>query len=304
MTLGKKLSNYRKILGWTQQQLGEHLNLSAQAVSKWENDLAEPDLATLKALASLYAVSIDQLLNTEEDSFSFTQSGAKTDSDKGGETFADAKYDNWKETPRTIGFCKNCGIAVTDENVGKKTPKVLCRNCWELELEEEINDRQRRAMNVKRYEEKRKLISDDLKRRRRRSLVYGGLAGGFFFVIFLPELFKDFSLASLICTFVLPYAVLSFVTLLFYDCPVTNVIISMLGAPIHFPGLIFTFDLGGFLWLIGMKLLFGAIGLIAGLICLCFGLLLGIIIAPFVFPKIMIDLNRDIKRGVESEYVF
>ena len=40
MTLGKKLSSYRKIAGLTQQQLGEHLNLSAQAISKWENDLA------------------------------------------------------------------------------------------------------------------------------------------------------------------------------------------------------------------------------------------------------------------------
>ena len=63
MTLGKKLSGYRKMLGITQQQLGERLNLSPQAISKWENDLAEPDLATLKMLAELYKVSIDELLD-------------------------------------------------------------------------------------------------------------------------------------------------------------------------------------------------------------------------------------------------
>jgi transcriptional regulator with XRE-family HTH domain len=58
MSLGRKLANYRKLAGFTQQQLGEALNLSPQAISKWENDLAEPDLATLRALSELYKIPI------------------------------------------------------------------------------------------------------------------------------------------------------------------------------------------------------------------------------------------------------
>ena len=65
MTLGKKLSCYRKLAGMTQQQLGAHLNLSAQAISKWEKDLTEPDLSTLRALAELYKVTVDELLDPE-----------------------------------------------------------------------------------------------------------------------------------------------------------------------------------------------------------------------------------------------
>ena len=65
MALGKKLANYRKLAGLTQQQLGEQLNLSPQAISKWENDLAEPDLATLRTLADLYKVSVGELIDPD-----------------------------------------------------------------------------------------------------------------------------------------------------------------------------------------------------------------------------------------------
>ena len=63
MTLGEKLSTLRKNYGLTQTQLGEKLNLSAQAVSKWENNLAEPDITTLKKLALIYGVSIEEIVN-------------------------------------------------------------------------------------------------------------------------------------------------------------------------------------------------------------------------------------------------
>ena len=65
MTIGQKLAGYRKLSGMTQQQLGDYLNISAQAISKWEKDLSEPALATLRVLADLYKVSIDELLNLE-----------------------------------------------------------------------------------------------------------------------------------------------------------------------------------------------------------------------------------------------
>ena len=38
MTLGKRIAMLRKNQGWTQEQLGEKVGVSAQAVSKWEND--------------------------------------------------------------------------------------------------------------------------------------------------------------------------------------------------------------------------------------------------------------------------
>ncbi|MBQ8356481.1 MAG: helix-turn-helix domain-containing protein [Clostridia bacterium] len=66
MTLGKRLAAYRKQNRLTQQQLGEQLNVSAQAVSKWENDQAQPDLVTICKLAALYQISVDTLLTGED----------------------------------------------------------------------------------------------------------------------------------------------------------------------------------------------------------------------------------------------
>lgn len=62
MTLGKRLSQLRKKNYYTQQELGQKLNISAQAISKWENDLSEPDLSTLRKLAELYDITISELL--------------------------------------------------------------------------------------------------------------------------------------------------------------------------------------------------------------------------------------------------
>ena len=62
MTLGKRLKILRKMNYYTQQTLAQELNISAQAISKWENDLSEPDLATLRKLAGLYKISLSELL--------------------------------------------------------------------------------------------------------------------------------------------------------------------------------------------------------------------------------------------------
>lgn len=62
MTMGKRITAYRKGLGLTQDQLAERVGVSPQAVSKWENDLSCPDISTLPVLAEIFGVSTDELL--------------------------------------------------------------------------------------------------------------------------------------------------------------------------------------------------------------------------------------------------
>ena len=61
-TLGNKISENRKRKALTQEELATQLNVSAQAVSKWENDLSIPDLPILIALADLFNLSLDDLI--------------------------------------------------------------------------------------------------------------------------------------------------------------------------------------------------------------------------------------------------
>ena len=65
-TLGTKISEYRKMKGMTQDELAEKLNVSGQAVSKWENDLSIPDLPLLIELAKFFHVTLDELILPEE----------------------------------------------------------------------------------------------------------------------------------------------------------------------------------------------------------------------------------------------
>lgn len=62
MTLGQRIAFYRKKQVLTQAQLGEQLNISAQAISKWENDQAEPDITTLIQLSKILKVTLNELL--------------------------------------------------------------------------------------------------------------------------------------------------------------------------------------------------------------------------------------------------
>lgn len=64
-TLGKRIAAYRKKLSLTQDQLAEKLGITAQAVSKWENDLSCPDITMLPKLADIFDITIDTLLGRE-----------------------------------------------------------------------------------------------------------------------------------------------------------------------------------------------------------------------------------------------
>ena len=62
-TLGKRISILRRRKGLTQDELAEKLNITPQAISKWENDQTCPDINLLPQLAKILGVSVDELLS-------------------------------------------------------------------------------------------------------------------------------------------------------------------------------------------------------------------------------------------------
>ena len=60
--IGANIVRYRKEHNLTQEELAKQLNITYQAVSKWENEQATPDISLLPALASILNVSIDSLM--------------------------------------------------------------------------------------------------------------------------------------------------------------------------------------------------------------------------------------------------
>ena len=67
-TLGMMISSFRKEKGMTQIELAEKMGVTDKAVSKWERDLACPDVSTLPKLAEIFDVSEDELMQCKAES--------------------------------------------------------------------------------------------------------------------------------------------------------------------------------------------------------------------------------------------
>lgn len=83
MTIGDSIRYHRKRLNLTQTQLAERLNVTAQAVSRWENDIGLPDITMAVPLARALGTTTDELLRF-------------------GERYQEFEK-RWKETLRTYG---------------------------------------------------------------------------------------------------------------------------------------------------------------------------------------------------------
>lgn len=61
-TIGSRISEARKAHGYTQEEFSQLLDVSAQAVSKWENDISCPDIQLLPKIADILGMTTDRLL--------------------------------------------------------------------------------------------------------------------------------------------------------------------------------------------------------------------------------------------------
>ena len=65
--ISKNLKNLRKIHKFTQEEVAEKINVSRQAIAKWENGDSTPDINSCIELAKLYDVTIDDLVNYSDE---------------------------------------------------------------------------------------------------------------------------------------------------------------------------------------------------------------------------------------------
>ena len=70
---GDTISRLRKEKGLTQSQLGKLLNVSYQAISKWENDLAEPSLQSIEEMSKIFDVPVSYFFNESDDEIETSQ---------------------------------------------------------------------------------------------------------------------------------------------------------------------------------------------------------------------------------------
>lgn len=98
MSLATKLVTLRKQKGLTQLDLAERLNVSRQAISRWEVGAAVPSTDNLKVLGEIYDVPVDYLLNDE-----LTELPDNTSSQEDNRTNQEKDFERAKRRP--LVFC-------------------------------------------------------------------------------------------------------------------------------------------------------------------------------------------------------
>lgn len=82
MTLGTNFFNARKKQGLSQEDVAEKLGVSRQTISKWELDETLPDINQSKRLATLYKITLDDLIEFDPDLNDIKEVIAKTSEEK------------------------------------------------------------------------------------------------------------------------------------------------------------------------------------------------------------------------------
>ena len=239
--LGQTITEYRKKLNLTQKDLGEKLNVSPQAVSKWENGQAEPDASTIIKLCEIFRISTDELLgNTPPDD----EAAAATATEAAVEAPAPQPQivrETVVEQKIINGYCERCKKPVGPneyviEHHGRGTgvQYIYCKKC-KAEMD---------AAN-RRYE------YSSHKSTTVKSIIWGCVAGVIALVLALVGLLVgDPSFpkgAAVVIAVIAGVAFFSFIMQMFWDGVVNDMFFFFLKS-FKMPGVIFTLDLDGIIF--------------------------------------------------------
>ncbi|MBD5632455.1 MAG: helix-turn-helix transcriptional regulator, partial [Clostridia bacterium] len=129
MDYGEKISRLRKSKGITQEELGKVLNVTYQAVSKWERGESQPDFATMSQIAKYFQVPLSYFEDGEET--------ARTEAVSDG----------------VIGMCTECGKMLKDDEVYSSSPKIICKSCAERQQRQQAEQEEALKRKAEHYAE-------------------------------------------------------------------------------------------------------------------------------------------------------
>lgn len=274
MDLGNKIQQLRKQNNLTQLDLAEKLNVSPQAVSKWENGQSEPDFATLNKICKIFNVSISNF--SEENNAMNNNEDRKTEDEKQIEKIVETKIIN--------GYCEKCNKPVGPgeykvENVraGAKSSimnqHIYCNDCYK-KLQAE-----RRAKRI------REAKSDFIK-----GIVWGAIAAvASIIILIILELGVLASIAVGIVLFL-------FITQERWDVGVASDVFDFFTRTFRAPfGFIFDLSLDGIIWLLTVKLVLWIICAILSILWFLIGLVIIIPVTVIGWPFALVAKIREFR---------
>lgn len=125
MRLGENIAALRKNRGLTQEELAKRLGVSPQAVSKWENETACPDIALLPEIADIFSVTVDDLMRAPAERLVSDESNKEKD-----ESAADKSEPDFNDDKQLGTEAKKVSISIIQQNgkpVNLKLPFKLVK---------------------------------------------------------------------------------------------------------------------------------------------------------------------------------
>ena len=286
MGIGPKIKEYRNKAGLTQRDLADQLHVTYQAVSRWENDDAEPSINTLKELCVILNCSIEELFDME-----------RKEEDKPVEEKITVVEKIVVQEPKPIlGVCEQCNHPIYEasnlnrinESFVVRTggishsetrQRVLCNGCNEIRLLEE----KRKA------KQRQKETNATFKKRRSHSFIWPSLIALLFIAVGISSFVNGEVSTGFGCLVIGLFAYCFLGTMILNNTFITNMWLEIASwGFVKLPGIIFEFSFDGLVFLIAMKILFFLLGLALALLAAAFATALAMALSMFVYPFALI----------------
>ena len=278
--IGANIKKLRVQHGMTQKNLADKLFVSAQAVSRWENDEVEPSIGTILELAKIFGVTSDEILGIEAKEES---SEKKEENEKNSQQEAPEKQEKEESTRQFLAVCENCNQPIYESNeIVREDGKVFCKKC---------KQKQANSMHELKLQKSR--------RRRIMSFILGPLPAvvSLFTIIYTGQFGDSLMWLGAITVSISMFAFIS-------CCLLANNFVGDMTATIfswgfvQMPGLIFTLDIDGCLWFIIVKLSLALLGILLAILCAILAVVVGGFVSLFVYPYAII---KNIKHPEKTE---
>ncbi|MBF0896583.1 MAG: helix-turn-helix domain-containing protein [Atopobium sp.] len=145
-TLGRRIARLRLAKTATQERLAKELNVSPQAVSKWENDINYPDISLLPDLARFLGVSVDELLSGASASAQESVAAQESAAEKSTAAVVSVADDEPAEIVEEPTEQDNQGIAV--QSSGFSFGKLFGKSMVKVEKNDEADGSKKKGVRL------------------------------------------------------------------------------------------------------------------------------------------------------------
>lgn len=145
-TLGRRIARLRLAKTATQERLAKELNVSPQAVSKWENDINYPDISLLPDLARFLGVSVDELLSGASASAQETEAAQESAAEKSTAAVVSVAADEPVEIVEEPVEQDNQGIAT--QSSGFSFGKLFGKSMVKVEKNDEADSSKKKGVRL------------------------------------------------------------------------------------------------------------------------------------------------------------